>query len=53
MPKFHKNWGIEPGDLEWKERLGAGGCGEVFKVLHKTSGPLAIKLLSTTFVDDG
>ena len=47
--RLAKNLILDPSLLEWKERLGIGGCGEVFHVVHKNGGDMAIKKLSPEF----
>ena len=37
---------------DWK-KIGEGGCGEVYSVQHEDWGPLAVKKLGVTVVDEG
>ena len=49
--KMAKNLILDPSLLKWKEKIGSGGCGEVFYVIHKNWGPMAVKKLSPEFMD--
>ena len=49
--KMAKNLILDPSLLEWKGKIGSGGCGEVFHVIHKNWGPIAMKKLSPEFMD--
>ena len=49
-PAINKNLIIDPDLIEWKEKLGEGGCGVVFKVWHRNWGPMVIKKISSTMM---
>ena len=42
---FSANLIINASKLKWGAKIGQGGCGEVFEVLHEDWGPLAVKKL--------
>ena len=49
---FEPNLVIDPSKLTWYEKIGAGGCGEVYRVEHQEWGMLAVKKLGVTAVDE-
>ena len=50
VPAISPNLIIDSSCLDWKETLGAGGCGIVYRVIHEKWGPIGIKKLSTGFM---
>ena len=42
---FFTNLVIKANKPKWHEKIGEGGCGEVFRVTHEDWGQLAVKKL--------
>ena len=51
--EFNANLIIEDNKLTSWKKIGEGGCGEVYSVDHEDWGPLAVKKLGVSVVDEG
>lgn len=51
--EFSANLIIEGNKLTSWKKIGEGGCGEVYSVDHEDWGPLAVKKLGVSVVDEG
>ena len=51
--EFGANMMIEDNKLTSWKKIGEGGCGEVYSVDHEDWGPLAVKKLGVSVMDEG
>ena len=51
--EFSSGLVIERNKLSSWKKIGEGGCGEVYSVDHEDWGPLAVKKLGISVVDEG